>query len=55
MMCELFIHSIIKENQARNTKQLTRYPFTTNTEVNLPTVLLMWELLIDNIVKEIKI
>ena len=33
-------------------KQLTRYPLTTNTEVNLPTVLIVCELLIHHIIKE---
>ena len=33
-------------------KQHTSYPLTSNTEVNLPTVLIMCELLIHNIINE---
>ena len=35
MMCELWIHSVIKDNEAlRDMKQFTTYEFTTNTEEN---------------------
>ena len=33
-------------------KQLTSYPLTTKTEVNLPDLLMIRELLIQNIIKE---
>ena len=32
-------------------KQLTHYPLSTNAEVNLPTVMMMRELLIHSIIK----
>ena len=51
-MCELLIHNIIKENEIGDMKQLTSYPLTTNTEVNLPTVLMKYELLIHHTIKE---
>ena len=53
--CELLIHNIIKENEAQEMKLFTSYPLTTNTEVNLPTVLMMCELLFHNIIKEIEV
>ena len=33
-------------------KLFTNYPLTTNMEVNLPSVLIMCELLIHNVIKE---
>ena len=54
IICELLIHNIIKEIEARNMKQHTSYPLTTNTGVNLPAILIMCELLIHNIIKIIE-
>ena len=51
-MCELLIHNIVKEIEAWDMKQFTSYPFTTNTEVNLPASLMISELLIHKIIKE---
>ena len=43
MMCELLINSIIKENESVDMKQLTSYPLSINTEVNLLAVLIVSE------------
>ena len=51
-MRELWIHSIIKQKEARDMKQFTSYWLPLNTEVNLPAVLMMWELWIHNIIKK---
>ena len=40
------------KNEAWAMKQFTSYLLTANTEVNLPAVLMMYELLISNIIKE---
>ena len=52
MMCELFIHSIVKESEVWDIKLFTSYPLTANNELNLPAVLMMCELLIKNIIKK---
>ena len=52
MMCELLIHNIIKANEAQAMKLFTSYQLETNTEVNLPPVLMMCELLIHHTIKE---
>ena len=46
MMYELLIRSIIKGNEACGMKQFTSYPLTKNSELDLPPVLIMCELLI---------
>ena len=56
MIRELLIHNVNREYEARNTKYSSHGldTLTANPTVNLPTVLMMCELLIHKIIKEIE-
>ena len=52
MMFELLIHNTIKQIDVKGIKQFTSYLLRTKCAVNSPTVLMMRELLIHNIIKK---